>query len=481
MSLEQLASRYEKLSNQLTEQYYNQDAGLTYNRELMKKLSSDLTNVSREFLSRFKEPRSMYLESIATIAQAERLEVELDFRDQRMEKISTDKYTLNGKRVNWGNWRQFNSQTDDPKKRKEVFDEFISKAPSIAGLVERRMNISREVFKRYKLSPLDAYLELEQTTYEELIALLEKLGDSARNHFLKAADHYAPEILHKPKTEYYDDFYTWGGRIYKPLDKILRNKNPITAAQKTLTALGFNLAKIKVDAEDRPNKSPSASCWGINVPNDVRILYRKTAPFEDFGSVYHEHGHGIHDASANPKDTVWKRYIVPMSVAETFSILIENITCDPLFLSQELKLEEQAIQEILNRVKFMNLAFLTFYASNSIMKMEFWKKGYSIEQTANRWQQLTKRFFIETPGNYWLLHHVMPNYDLYSPSYVIASVRVTAIIQKLTREYGEKWWKNQEAGEFICELAKTRGEFNIKQWKLNPTTYLKEQTTEDLG
>jgi hypothetical protein len=75
----------------------------------------------------------------------------------------------------------------------------------------------------------------------------------------------------------------------------------------------------------------------------------------------------------------------------------------------------------------------------------------------------------------------MPNYDLYSPSYVIASVRVTAIIQKLTREYGEKWWKNQEAGEFICELAKTRGEFNIKQWKLNPTTYLKEQTTEDLG
>jgi oligoendopeptidase F len=475
LSLDQISSRYEKLSNQLDEQYYNQDAGLTYDRELMKKLSGELTEVSREFLAKFTKPRSMYLESIATIAQAERLEVELDFHDQRMEKISTDKYTLNGKRVNWGNWRQFNSQTDDSKKRKEVFDEFISRAPSIAHLVEKRMSISREVYKRYRLTPLDAYLELEQTTYKELINLLEKLGEGARNHFLKAAEHYASEILNKPKTEYYDDFYTWRGRIYKPLDRILKDKNPLAAVQKTLEALGFDLSKIKVDAEDRPNKSPSASCWGINVPNDMRILYRKTSPFEDIGSVFHEFGHGIHGAYANADDTVWKRYIVPRSVAETFSILIEDITYDPLFLAQELKLEKTAIQDIVNRVRFMNLAFLTFYAANSIMKTEFWKNNYTVEQAASRWQQLTKRFFIETPGNYWLLHHVMPNYDLYSPSYVIASVRVTAIKQKLASEFGEPWWKNPQAGQYIRELAQTRGEFNIKQWKLDPNKYLKEQ------
>jgi len=478
MSLKQLANRYEKLSNQLSEQYYNQDAGLTYDRELMKKLSNELVEVSREFLSKFKEPRSMHLDSVAAIAAAERLEVELDLHDQRMEKISTDKYMLDGKRVNWGNWRQFNSRTDDPKKRKEVFDEFISKAPLIAHLVEKRMNISREVYKRYDLSPLDAYLEHEQTSYEQLISLLEKLGDGARKPFLAAADRYAPEVLHKLKTEYYDDFYTWRGRIYKPLNMILKNKDPLAAVQKTLKALGFNLAKIKVDAEDRPNKSPSASCWGIHVPNDVRILYRRTAPFEDFGSVFHEFGHGIHDASANPKDAVWKRYIVPMSVAETFSILIENIAYDPLFLAQELKLEKQAISEILDRVKFMNLAFLTFYAANSIIKAEFWKKGYTIEQAAERWQGLTKRFFIETPGNYWLLHHVMPNYDLYSPSYVIASVRVTTLKEKLKEEHGEAWWRNREAGRYVRELAETRGEFNIKEWKLDSSAYLREQLSD---
>lgn len=475
MSLEEFASRYEKLNNQLSEQYYNQYAGLTYDRELMKKLAQQLTEISKEFLEKFTEPRKMYLSSIETIAEAERLEVELDFHDQRMEKICTEKHSIHGKKVNWGNWRQFNSQTDDAQKRKEVFEEFITKAPTISHLVEKRMSISKEVYKRYGLTPLDNYLELEQNSYDELLNLLEKLGDGAKQAFLTAADHFAPEVLHKTTIEYYDDYYTWRGRIYKPLNKYLEEKNPLSEITRFLTNLGFDPSAIKVDDEDRPNKSPSASCWGIQIPNDVRILYRKVSPFTDFGSLFHEFGHGIHGKSADPEDSVWKRYNVPKSVAETFSILIESITENPLFLRKDLKLEETAVREIIDRVRFMNLIFLTFYAANSIMKMEYWKNNYTIEQAAKRWQELTKRFFIETPGNYWILHHVMPNYDLYSPSYVIAAVRVATIKEKLAQDYGETWWKNFKAGEFITQLAQTRGEFNIKAWKLNPNTYLNEQ------
>jgi len=474
LSLEELASRYERLNSQLTEQYYNQEAGLIYDRELMKQLSQKITETSLEFLEKFSEPRAMYLASLATIAQAERLEIELDFNDQRMEKISTDQHSISGLKVNWGNWRQFNSQTEDPQKRKEVFDEFIAKAPTISNLVEKRMNISKEVYKRYGLTPLDSFLELEQTSYNELSDLIKKLGDGAKQAFLTAAEHFALQVLHKTTTEYYDDFYTWRGRIYKPLSKYLESRSPLTEIRRVLENLGFAPSALKVDDEDRPNKSPSASCWGIHVPNDVRVLYRKVTPFEDFGSLFHEFGHGIHDKSANPKDSVWKRYMVPTSVAETFSTLIESLLKNPLFLSQDLKLEEAAVQEIINRVRFMDLAFLTFYAANSVMKMEFWKNNYTIEEASRKWQELTKRFFIETPGNYWILHHVMPNYDLYSPSYVIAAVRVATIKERLVKDYGETWWRNVKAGEYVKQLAQTRGEFDIKAWRLNPDTYLNE-------
>jgi len=473
--LNELASQYEKLSGKLSEQYYNQYAGLTYDRELMKQLAHQLTEISKEFLEKFTEPRSMYLASIQTIADAERLEVELDFHDQRMEKISTEKHQIDGKKVNWGNWRQFNSQTDDAKMRKEVFDEFIAKAPTIAHFVQKRMNITKEVYKGYDLTPLDSYLELEQISYNDLTNLLQKLGDGAKQTFLTTAEHFAPKVLHKTKIEYYDDFYTWRGRIYQPLSKYLEEKKPLNEVLQLLTNLGFNPSAIKVDDKDRPNKSPSASCWGIQIPNDIRILYRKVSPFTDFGSLFHEFGHGIHGKSGNPEDSVWKRYIVPMSVAETFSMLIESVAESPLFLRQDLKLEENAVKEIVDRVRFMNLTFLTFYAANSIMKMEFWKYNYTIDQAAKRWQELTKRFFIETPGNYWILHHVMPNYDMYSPSYVIAAVRVATIKEKLAQDYGEIWWRKRAAGRFIEQLAQTRGDFDIKTWKLNPDAYLNEQ------
>jgi len=416
----------------------------------------------------------MYLESISTIAGARRLDVELEFEEARMAKISTDKYDVAGRRLNWGSWRQFNSITNDFNKRKEVFDDFISKAPSVADLVEKRMSISWNAYAEHHMTPLDNYLEFEQMTFDELRDLLIRLGDGAREPFLNAAEHFAPEVLGKKEAEYFDDYYTWNGRIFRPLSMYFEGLSPLERVRSFLIEWGFDPDKVKVDNEDREKKSPSAFCFGIQIPNDVRVVYRKVSPFSDFGSVFHEFGHGIHGISADSNDPVWKRYIIPRSVAETFSTLNESMLDTPEFLKEELGLRDEAVKDILDRRRFMDLAFLTFYAANGTMKMEFWKNHYTVEQAARRWQELTKRFFIEVPGYYWVLHHIMPNYDMYSPSYVIATVRVSAIRKRLAEEFGEKWWKNREAGTLVRKLAQTRGEFDIKAWRLNPEDFLNE-------
>ncbi|UCE28491.1 MAG: hypothetical protein JSV85_04185, partial [Candidatus Bathyarchaeota archaeon] len=213
MSLEKIASKFENLTVQLSEQHYNQWAGLPYDRDMMRKLSKQVTGVSLEFLENFTKPRSMYLYSIANISHSEKLETELNLHDRRMEKISTEKYRIAGHKVNWGSWRQFTSATNDYVKRKEVFDEFVAKAPEIAPLVEKRMSISKDVYRRYGLTPLDSYLELEGIGYDELRDLLIRLGDGAKDAFLTAAEHFVSEVLGKEKMEYYDDFYTWRGRV----------------------------------------------------------------------------------------------------------------------------------------------------------------------------------------------------------------------------------------------------------------------------
>ncbi len=479
--LGKIFSEFEKNKIILDEHRYNQNVGLEYDKSVMESVSQVLITLSSEFLKNYQEPRQFFLYCIASIAQARKLPVSLEIHEQRSEILSTDEFKINDRPINWGSWRQFNATETHDENRKKVYDDFIEKAPLLAPLIMKRFNISKQVYSLYDSNPLDAYLEHEFISYDKLKDFITSLGDGARKPFLEAADHYAPEILGKSNFNYYDDFYLARGKIYSPLNKHFTKKNPQKAIQRVLTNLGFgeNLQKIKVDNEDREKKSPSAFCYGIQIPNDVRIAYKRVSPFSDFTSLFHEFGHAIHGTSGVEEDPFWKRHCVPMSVEETFSIFFEMLLQEPLFLKHELGLTDDVIQEILDRRHFMNLYFLVFYASNALMKIDFWKRDYSFEDASKRFQELTKRFYWEIPGNYWLTHHIMPNYDVYAPSYMLASVRVKEWMNQMIDEFGEKFWrgdKAKQAGTVIRDLAATRAAFDLSVWDMNPRPYIDEQS-----
>ncbi|MFX0013791.1 MAG: M3 family metallopeptidase [Promethearchaeota archaeon] len=480
-SIDDLGAEFEKYVVLLREQRYNQKAGLSYEKSLMESLSETLVGLSSEFLSSYEKPKAFYLNAIDTIAEARKLPLSIDIYDKRMSVISSQTLKINGKAVNWGTWRQFNAQTENPNDRKLVFDEFISKIPDLTPSIVKRFNISRQVYSLYGSSPLTAYLEKEFLSYEELQDKIFALGDGARKPFLEAADHFAPKILGKENFEYFDDFYVTRARIYSPLNKYFEKKNPLKLIGSILSNWGFaeDISQIKVDNEDREKKSPSAFCTVIKIPTDVRVTYKHVSPFSDFTSVFHEFGHAIHGTSGNPQDPFWKKYIVPRSVAETFSLFLEMLLQYPLFLQQELELSEEVTRKILNSRHFMNLYFLAFYSANSLMKLEFWKRDYTSEQASARFQELTKRFFWEMPGEYWLLHHIMPDYDLYTPSYLLASIRAKEWINQMIDEYGEEFWKSTQAGDVFRDLAATRGEFDLTVWDMDPLPYLEEQSQFD--
>jgi len=475
MSQELLIKLCEQLENvrvRFNDEYYKMYAGLDFSKDTLKKLSEEKYKISIEILKRFNEPRRLYLAMVYTVVEHERLDIDLKLYEEKGKKIVDEKYLIDGKPVNWNTWRQFNARTEDHKARKHVFDTFISKVPLISPLEEKLFNTSKEIMARYGTNPLDAYLEFEGLSYESLISLVDKLGSFAKSDFQKALEYYSMEILKKP-AEYYDDLYLFRGKIYRPINKYFEGIDPIKVVSKVLTGLGFDLTKIKVDGEDRPRKHPSAMCWGIQIPNDVRILFKPVSPFTDITSVFHEFGHGIHGASAIPTDPYWKRYLVSMGVAETFSILIETLMDTPEFVKQTFKLDNKIVQNVINRRHFMNLFFLTFYVANSTMKLKFWKYNYTLDEANNEYEALTEKYMgIRIPGRYWQLHHVMSEYDLYSPSYLIAAVRVGELVNKLVNEYGTDWWQNKEAGEFIKELASQRADIDLSWSKLEPKYYI---------
>lgn len=228
---------------------------------------------------------------------------------------------------------------------------------------------------------------------------------------------------------------------------------PVSQIVKTMKEMGLDASGVKVDDADRKGKNASAFCAPIKVPTEIRLSYRKSNPIEDFTGVFHEFGHAIHHSLTSREAAYWDKYGIPMGVAETFSIFFEGLMHEPAYLKGKLGLSEDMASDLVERFRFDELFFATLYSANSTMKIAYWRDGLDIEGASKLYSELTEKYMgIRCPGEYWLLHHVMPDYILYSPSYLLAAVRARELREFLVRRFGERYSEEKASGKFLLEL-----------------------------
>ena len=232
--------------------------------------------------------------------------------------------------------------------------------------------------------------------------------------------------------EYYDDFYFFRNKVYSDIDSNFLSIDPLSEVKKILANMEFDLSRIDFDTEDRKNKYPSPICFFVQIPNDIRILYKEESPYFDLQACFHETGHAMHASSIDIKNEYWDKYRIPMGVAEIFSIFLERLTKNSDYI-RSLLIHRRitviiSISKLTSRNQFMELFFVTFYAANSLMKLEYWKENLSIDQACELYSRLIKEYTgFEIPGEYWLLHHILPESIMYVPSYLLAAVRAAEL------------------------------------------------------
>ena len=72
----------------------------------------------------------------------------------------------------------------------------------------------------------------------------------------------------------------------------------------TLEGLGFDLAaqpNIKLDLDDRPQKSPRACVIASDPPKVVHLITRAQGGLHDYQAFLHEAGHALHYAGCDPQ------------------------------------------------------------------------------------------------------------------------------------------------------------------------------------
>jgi Peptidase family M3 len=469
LNLKQWCDLDEIIYSSQTDEEYKQYAGLDFKKEIIEELAEMKISSSKVFIDFFSHPRPLLLGAIEDIAYSKTKKLELELHNMRNDKVSSSKYKVDGSPVNWSTWRQFNSHEKEPTKRKQLFDEFIVKTKYIAPIVEKRFFSIKQIYEEYdvnrseikgfygtKLDPISAYLEQENISCEKLIDFVKSIGQRAKKPFKDALTDIGKRILGK-EPEYYDDFYYFRNKIYSDIDSNFSSIDPAIEVQRTLTAMEFDLSKIHFDTEDRRNKYPSPICFFVSIPNDIRILYKKESPYFDFQACFHETGHAMHASSVDAKNEYWSKYRIPMGVAEIFSIFLERLTKNNDYIKPLIGLPKNnnndTITKLASRNQFMELFFVTFYTANSLMKLEYWKENLSIYQACEVYSRHIKEYTgFEIPGEYWLLHHILPESIMYVPSYLLAAVRAAELNAYMKNRFGDNWWEEKQSGRNIREI-----------------------------
>lgn len=487
MNLKEWCEIDEILYSAETNEQYLQFAGYDYDKKNIENLSKMKFLISEIFVRSFSKPRILFLSSIENISESKTKTLELKLHDLRGSKIKSRYFKFNGKQVNWNNWRQFNSCENDNNKRKIVFDEFIKKTKYISPVINLRFKRIREIYSNFSdkinensrktFNPLDGYLISEKITFSELRVLVSELGQRARARFQSELNCGSKLIGKDP--EYYDDFYFFRNRIFSGIEKYFLKINPVATVKKTLRSIGFDFSKIHFDTNDRPNKYPSPICFFVKVPSDIRVLYKNESPYFNLQSCYHETGHAIHASSINPDLNYWEKYKFSMGIAEIFSILIERLTKNPLYLKDIGITNDKVLCELVSKNNFMELFFVVFYTANSLMKMEFWNRNLTIYETSRLYEKLIKKYMgLEVPGEYWMLHHILPESIMYVPSYMLAAIRAAELERYLINRFGERWWNDPVAGKKVREIMSKGGTINLNEFsRLDQNIFMKEITS----
>jgi hypothetical protein len=510
MNLKQWCEIDERIYIAEADERYKQYAGFDYSEEVIEQLADMKLRNAQIFLRSFSEPREIYLNTIESIADSKTKKLELKLHNLKNKKIISSKYKFDKVPVNWSTWRQFNSIEKDSLKRKHVFDEFIVKTKYIAPIIERRFSAIREVYSKYgksiserdrddddnsdisstkdsdgnkpgktsktNMSPLDGYLENEKLSYSQLIQFVKSMGQQAKKPFREALTNVSEKVLGR-EAEYYDDFYFFRNKVYSDMEKHFSGVDPLLEVKKTLELIQFDLSKINFDVDNRKNKYPSPICFFIQVPNDIRVLYKTESPYFDLQGCFHETGHAIHATSIDASLEYWNRYSFSMGIAEIFSILIERLTKNSNYLESVLGIKDENIRhELASRNNFMELFFITFYTANSLMKAEYWRKNLSIEDANVLYSKLIKEYTgFEMPGEYWMLHHILPDAIMYVPSYLLAAVRAKELDIYLQNKFGENWWADENAGKHLREIMRPGAKIELERFsKLNSSLFIKE-------
>ncbi len=243
-------------------------------------------------------------------------------------------------------------------------------------------------------------------------------------------------------------------RRLSPLESTYTKERAVEVCVATLSALGLDIENtpgIKLDLDDRPQKSPRACVIASDPPNLVHLITRAQGGLHDYQAFLHEAGHALHYAGCDPAlPYTFRKLSRDHALTEIYSYIVEAITREPAWHAQHFNLTDAEAVENAEATVFLEALLFRRYTAKLQFELEFWGRFEQDGGTATGYsERLTEATGIRYPAANYLSDM---DSGFYSADYLRAWIRSAQLRQSLVRDVGENWWRSPETGERLRDL-----------------------------
>ena len=326
-------------------------------------------------------------------------------------------------------------------------------------------------FNEQRLELLQAYEELEadlteepdpvarteeekQVSLRELEAVLVAASNEIEGRYIALRERWFERLLGPDREEQPSSAHMGYVRRLSPLDSTYTKERATEVCLATLTALGFDLAadrNIRLDLDDRPQKSPRACVIASDPPHVVHLITRAQGGLHDYQAFLHEAGHALHYAGVDPNlPYTFRRLSRDHALTEIYSYICEAITREPAWHAEHFGLPDEDARTNAEATTFLEALLFRRYTAKLQFELGFWSDFDRAGPTSDDYSQ---RLTAATGIRYAKDSHLSDmDAGFYSADYLRAWIRHAQLRAYLIDEVGEDWWRSARTGELLRNL-----------------------------
>jgi hypothetical protein len=302
--------------------------------------------------------------------------------------------------------------------------------------------------------PVERSAGRKRIDLDELAATLRSAASEQGEAWTELRERWADRLLGEEREDEPSSYHVAYLRRLSPLASLYTKERAVPVCLETLTRLGFDLGAddhIRLDLDDRPQKSPRACVIASDPPSVVHLITRAQGGLHDYQSFLHEAGHALHYAGCDPSlPYTFRRLSRDHALTEIYSFLLESVTREPGWHREHFDLDAGEAEDCADATRFLDIFLFRRYAAKLDYELEIWADFANAPDHATKYAEHLRAAtgFRYRPDGY------LADMDggFYSADYLRAWIRSAQLRAYLRETIGPDWWQQSATGDFLRGL-----------------------------